>query len=120
MAQQSLAERMREVMTDVPGPIGDAARDAMQSGQESEMFGFIQDQPFKAASVDAPAGSGRFDVLYPAPFPAPPGARGTRFVAPGEAMSIVANTPFDIVQFDAPNEPDFILAPSEMADQFRQ
>jgi hypothetical protein len=77
----------------------------------------VQDEPFKAAEVQAPTGSGTVTVLYPAPMPRPPNTVSTRFVSPAEAMRIAATTPLEPIEFASESFPDLAFAPSGAASQ---
>lgn len=117
-SNQSLADRMREAMRS-PGAMAEQARAAVEAGPESELFSIVQDQPFKAATVEVPGPADEVEVLYPAPGPRPPNSKQPRFVGPGEAMEIIATTPLQVVSFDSDSFPDVALVPQEVGSDIR-
>lgn len=117
---RSLAERMSDVMSGTgDGPIRAAAKAAAEQGGEPRMFSMVQRQPFKAAEVEDPAGTGTVTVLYPAPMPRPPNTVSTRFVGPEEAMQIIATTPFEPIEFASESFPDLALVPTDVGENIK-
>jgi len=137
--QQSFADRMSSIMEDAadqmseaataPGDLssemaqavgGDRSADAAMAARQDSMrdvFSMVQDEPFKAAEVQAPTGTGTVTVLYPAPMPRPPNTVSTRFVSPAEAMRIAATTPLEPINYASESFPDLAFAPSGAAGQ---
>lgn len=87
----------------------------MSGSGDGELFSMVQEQPFKAAEVELDPNADTVTVLYPAPMPRPPNTVSTRFVSPAEAMSIIATTPLEPIEYASESFPDLALAPEEMS-----
>lgn len=138
---QSFADRMSDVMSQVSDDIQDAAvspgslsenmqdampvsarADAAEAAQASgiqELFQMVQDTPFKVAEVKPAPNTDPVEVLVPAPAPRPPNTTTVRFIGPGEAMSFIATNPIRMVEYASDSFPDTVLAPADVAEDIR-